>query len=62
MGSVLLDMVENRFVGIKSSGVYETPGATILHMAHRDIEGIAMDREVMRLEKHAHPKICRTHL
>lgn len=44
-----LDMVENRFVGIKSRGVYETPGGTILHEAHKDIEGIAMDREVMRL-------------
>lgn len=44
-----LDMVENRFVGIKSRGVYETPGGTILYIAHRDIEGIAMDREVMRL-------------
>jgi len=44
-----LDMVENRFVGIKSRGIYETPGGTILHVAHQDIEGIAMDREVMRL-------------
>ncbi len=44
-----LDMVENRFVGIKSRGVYETPGGTILNEAHKDIEGIAMDREVMRL-------------
>lgn len=44
-----LDMVENRFVGIKSRGIYETPGGTILHIAHMDIEGIAMDREVMRL-------------
>jgi len=44
-----MDMVENRFVGIKSRGVYETPGGTILHAAHMDIEGIAMDREVMRL-------------
>ncbi len=44
-----LDMVENRFVGIKSRGVYETPGGAILHEAHLDIEGIAMDREVMRL-------------
>jgi argininosuccinate synthase len=44
-----MDMVENRFVGIKSRGVYETPGGTILHVAHLDIEGIAMDREVMRL-------------
>ena len=44
-----LDMVENRYLGIKSRGVYETPGGTILHQAHKDIEGIAMDREVMRL-------------
>ncbi len=44
-----VDMVENRFVGIKSRGIYETPGGTILHVAHMDIEGIAMDREVMRL-------------
>ncbi|MHC4942851.1 MAG: argininosuccinate synthase [Planctomycetota bacterium] len=44
-----LDLVENRFVGVKSRGIYETPGGTILHIAHRDIEGIAMDREVMRL-------------
>ena len=44
-----VDMVENRFVGIKSRGLYETPGGTILMNAHRDIEAIAMDREVMRL-------------
>ncbi len=44
-----VDMVENRFVGIKSRGIYETPGGTILHIAHKDIEGVAMDREVMRL-------------
>jgi argininosuccinate synthase len=44
-----VDMVENRFVGVKSRGVYETPGGTILLAAHRDIEGLAMDREVMRL-------------
>jgi argininosuccinate synthase len=48
-GIGLLDMVENRFVGIKSRGVYETPGGEILIKAHMDIEGIAMDREVMRL-------------
>jgi len=48
-GIGLLDMVENRFVGIKSRGVYETPGGEILIQAHMDIEGIAMDREVMRL-------------
>lgn len=42
-----IDMVENRFVGMKSRGVYETPGGTILHVAHRDLEGICLDREVM---------------
>jgi len=45
-----IDIVENRFVGIKSRGIYETPGATILWAAHRDIEGIAMDKEVMHLK------------
>lgn len=44
-----MDIVENRFVGIKSRGVYETPAATILRVAHQDIEGMAMDREVMRI-------------
>ena len=44
-----LDMVENRFVGIKSRGVYETPGGEILHQAHRDLEGLTMDREVMKI-------------
>ncbi|MBN1115125.1 MAG: argininosuccinate synthase [Oligoflexia bacterium] len=44
-----IDIVENRFVGIKSRGVYETPAGTIIHIAHKDIEGMAMDREVMRL-------------
>jgi argininosuccinate synthase len=48
-GVGVIDMVENRFVGIKSRGIYETPGGTILFKAHLDIEGIAMDREVMRL-------------
>jgi argininosuccinate synthase len=43
------DIVENRFVGMKSRGVYETPGGTILHKAHRALESITMDREVMRL-------------
>jgi len=48
-GVGVIDMVENRFIGIKSRGIYETPGGTILFKAHKDIEGIAMDREVMRL-------------
>ena len=44
-----VDLVENRFVGMKSRGVYETPGVTILQAAHRALESITMDREVMRL-------------
>lgn len=44
-----VDMVENRFVGMKSRGVYETPGGAILHKAHRIMESITMDREVMHL-------------
>ncbi len=44
-----IDIVENRFVGIKCRGVYETPGGTILHIAHRAMESITMDREVMHL-------------
>lgn len=55
-GIGVVDMVENRYVGIKSRGIYETPGATILMAAHRDIEGIAMDREVMRLRDLLIPK------
>jgi len=51
-----LDMVENRFIGIKSRGIYETPGATILWAAHRDLEGIAMDKEVMHLRDMLIPK------
>jgi len=44
-----IDIVENRFVGIKSRGVYETPGGTLLRAAHLDLEGICMDREVKRI-------------
>lgn len=51
-----VDMVENRFVGIKSRGVYETPGGTILHHALRDLEGLAMDREVLRLRDMLSPR------
>lgn len=53
-----VDMVENRFVGIKSRGVYETPGATILWTAHQDLEAIAMDKEVMRLREMLSPKFA----
>lgn len=51
-----LDMVENRFVGIKSRGVYETPGGTIIHAAHRDLEGICIDRETMQLRDSMLPR------
>jgi argininosuccinate synthase len=44
-----VDVVENRFVGMKSRGVYETPGGAILHFAHRQMESLTMDREVMHL-------------
>ena len=51
-----LDMVENRFVGMKSRGVYETPGGTILHIARRDLEGLCLDREVMHLRDTLTPR------
>ncbi len=51
-----LDMVENRFVGMKSRGVYETPGGTILRIAHRDLETITLDREVMKIRDSLIPK------
>jgi len=50
------DVVENRYVGMKSRGVYETPGGTILHVAHRALESITMDREVMRLRDSLVPR------
>jgi argininosuccinate synthase len=53
-----VDMVENRFVGMKSRGVYETPGGTILYKAHRAVESITMDREVMLARDLASPKIA----
>lgn len=53
-----IDIVENRFVGLKSRGVYETPAGTILHIAHRDIEGLTMDREVMHLRDMLMPKFA----
>jgi argininosuccinate synthase len=53
-----VDIVENRYVGMKSRGVYETPGGTILHCAHRALESITMDREVMHLRDSLIPKIA----
>ncbi len=51
-----VDLVENRFVGMKSRGVYETPGGAILHFAHRQMESLTMDREVMHLRDSLIPK------
>lgn len=51
-----LDLVENRYVGMKSRGVYETPGGTILHTAHRGIESITLDRGAMHLKEELMPR------
>lgn len=53
-----VDIVENRFVGMKSRGVYETPGVTVLHKAHRALESICLDREVMKLRDSLGTKIA----
>ena len=53
-----VDLVENRYVGIKSRGVYETPGATILHAAHRAVESITLDREVMHFRDSLIPRFA----
>jgi argininosuccinate synthase len=53
-----VDMVENRFVGLKSRGVYETPGGTVLHAAHRAVESITMDREVMHERDRLAPRFA----
>jgi argininosuccinate synthase len=54
-----VDMVESRFVGMKSRGVYETPGGTILHMAHRAMESITLDRDVINLKDSLMPRFAR---
>ena len=51
-----VDIVENRFVGMKSRGIYETPGGTILHAAHRDLETLVVDRESMHIRDSLIPK------
>jgi argininosuccinate synthase len=58
-GVGLVDIVENRFVGMKSRGVYETPGGTILMEAHRAIESITIDREVAHLKDELMPKYAK---
>ncbi|PIE72499.1 MAG: argininosuccinate synthase [Deltaproteobacteria bacterium] len=54
-----LDMVENRYVGMKARGVYETPGGTLLRIAHRDLESITLDREVLALRDSLVPQYSR---
>ncbi len=51
-----VDVVENRYVGMKSRGVYETPGGTILHAAHRAVESLTLDREVLHLRDSLVPR------
>ncbi|EDS38293.1 argininosuccinate synthase [Culex quinquefasciatus] len=53
-----IDLVENRFLGLKSRGVYETPGATILHVAHRDLEVYCLDREIFRVKSFLSSKMA----
>ena len=54
-----LDLVENRYVGMKSRGVYETPGGTLLHVAHRAVESITLDREAMHLKDELMPRYAK---
>ena len=51
-----VDLVENRFVGMKSRGVYETPGGTVLHAARAAVESLTLDRELLRLRQDAMPR------
>lgn len=51
-----IDVVENRYVGMKSRGVYETPGGTLLHLAHRAVESLTLDREVLHLRDSLIPR------
>jgi argininosuccinate synthase len=53
-----IDVVENRFVGMKSRGVYETPGGTILYLAHLDLEVFCLDREVWRIKNYLAEKMA----
>ncbi|MCX7935335.1 MAG: argininosuccinate synthase, partial [Planctomycetota bacterium] len=53
-----IDMVESRYVGMKSRGVYETPGVTMLMVAHRDLEGLTMDRDLMALRDSLMPRFA----
>jgi argininosuccinate synthase len=57
-GVGIIDMVENRFVGMKSRGVYEAPGMTILYHAHRVVEQLTMDRDLMHLRDRLAPEVA----
>ena len=57
-----IDIVENRYTGMKDRGVYETPGGTIIYHAHRALESITMDREVMHLRDSLIPKLSLIHI
>jgi len=54
-----LDLVENRFVGMKSRGVYETPGGTVMHVAHRAMESLTLDREATHLKDELMPRYAK---
>ena len=54
-----VDMVESRFIGMKNRGIYETPGGTILHIAHRAMESITLDRDVIQLKDSLMPRFAR---
>ena len=57
-----VDLVENRFIGIKSRGVYETPGGTLLINAHRAIESVTLDKETMHKKDGAMPRYAEVNL
>ena len=59
MVSVVIDIVENRFVGMKARGCYETPGGTIMLRAHRAMESITLDREAMHLKDEIMPRYAK---
>ncbi len=57
-GIGIVDMVENRLVGIKSRGIYETPGGTILYLAHKELESITLDRQTSHFKEHVAQKFA----
>ena len=53
-----IDLVENRFVGMKSRGAYETPGGTLLLLAHRELEALCLDRDLSHFKQHVGLEVC----